>query len=419
MVLVSHGRMWSSQQIEYEMTNETVLKPYPAQTPNDETVRIAHLAESTDASPPPAPTKVVRRRLPPFGGLSWGNGRARVFQVDETEWAALIAPIVGGIDFSTWTWGDLLPSPPLVEFTIVEGESKYYSLVPRRAEKLTPPYLAFAELALPITDEVGYGIAAADACKDPRADMVESVRRFVARYGPLSWGTLHDCHRELVKVGIDFITQEWARSATFCNVLRNTAERYVNSVPWVLGEALQMRRALAVADALRIVRSNGRIDALRQLWGWERGKSSRLFDQTAYEVSAGARWEEMVQLSALYLQLLIDHHVGEARVAAEFSFERWPRRSGGRFPTTWLTAGITSPVPLINLWLNLFDDLLWLTGEHACEGCGNGFSPRRTNQAHCSPSCGARVRNRRARAKRRAAPTGPAVRLPSIGRVRR
>jgi hypothetical protein len=60
----------------------------------------------------------------------------------------------------------------------------------------------------------------------------------------------------------------------------------------------------------------------------------------------------------------------------------------------------SSEIPLSNLWLALFDDILWISGDRECQGCGAGFSPRRQNQTHCTPECGARVRNRRSRARR-------------------
>jgi hypothetical protein len=281
-------------------------------------------------------------------------------------------------------WDALFPAPLLVEFLLVDGVSENYWIGANAKETDAHVYVAFAELARPITDEFGYGRAAREACSAPSDALCERVRRFVERYGLLTWGLEHDCYPEIVVFDPSGFSGERNRTLAYCAGLRNGAGRYVNSVPWVLREALEMRKALALHEALRLIRSGGRTDTLRALWGWQRGKSSQLFDNDAFEIAAGERWERMVALSALMLS-----------IQALFWPEPWPRPGGGRYGSAWLRPGMSSEIPLINLWLAFFDDILWISGDRECQGCGAGFSPRRQNQTHCTPECGARVRKSR------------------------
>lgn len=402
------------------MARKTVQKPYASKGRSDQGVTIPYRVDPPDLPPLPVRRRIVRQRLPGLGGLTIGRGDASVIHVQRDEWLFLFASLNDdGADLSDWDWGTFVPSPPLIEFTLIEGESDRFAIGERRDEKRTPPYIAFAEVTRPITDELGFGEPARVACRQASDENVELARRFVAKFGPLSWGSPHQCYPDNTVISSKYMRQEFDRPGTYCGIFRNV-ERYVNSAPWILEESLQLRCAMALSDALRAVRSGGSLDRLRDLWDWKRGESARLFDQNSTVLDAGLRWEDLVRQSAVYLMLLVDSHVGEANAAALISPESWPRRGRGRYGSSWLAPGITSPTPLINLWLAFFDDLLWLTGEHECQGCGNGFTPRRSNQTHCSPACGARVRNRRSRMRPDgAAAPADSVLLQRLGRGRR
>jgi hypothetical protein len=383
------------------VVKKSVLKTHLTERSMAESASIAHLATLSSAPPPPGDHAPLRRRLPHIVGVSLGHGASRTVRIENLRELESVFSEKPGIEyFADFDWSEFVPSPDLVEFTNVEGQTATY-FPGERTRNAVPTYVSFAELARSITDEFGYGDDARLACAVPTASKLREVERFVARYGLLAWGSEHSCYHEPVVLSHRLLGEvhKWDRPSIYCAFFRNAADRYVNSVPWILREALVLRRAIALWNALREVRSGGSgRNALNELWGWQRGKGARLFDHPSFQAQPGERWESVVRISVFALFFLIDSHIEEARAGALMWPETWRRPTGGSYGSAWLKPATTSDTPLILFWLAFFNDILWLTGDRRCGGCGVGFTPRRPNQLHCTPLCGARVRNRRARA---------------------
>lgn len=297
------------------------------------------------------------------------------------------------------------PAESIVE--VIADETGYeFSLLDEPLLDGQPAYVALAALSEACIGDRGLGADALDACHNPTPDDDELVRKFVARFGLLSWGAGHDCYSERNAVCqlYDDGTRTWGEpiSRFLAIAIRLSAEstRWGNSVAWILQEALILRRAMALWSALRRLRTAGDISPLRKLWGWRRGKTVLLFDD-GLDHGPGNRWEHMVDDSVISLGRLINMHIREAAPAAALvPKSAW--RSGNRSARAyWLRSEINFSAPLVGLWLQFYQDVLRESESgRSCRECKEVFSPKRIDQDFCSPRCGNRFRQRKHRISR-------------------
>lgn len=340
-----------------------------------------------------------------MAGVSLKEGRAEILQIDDQGWDSFFWDIDAWKEGMEVDWKGLTPSPPLVEFFVVPDQSAEYCPADRGPFDV-PPYTALLELARRLPDQERLGAESLAACLAPDPATLDAVRDFTARYGLLNWGdTEHDCFPEDVEVAIGRLEPcSWRVSSSYCLIPRNAQNRYINSVVWILREALVLRRAAALFDAITRVRVGNNRAALDRLWGIERGKVPVLWDE--HELPVGSRLDLVVDVSTIRLSHLIDAHLAETQVAAFLIAERWPRARKGTFRAYWIRAGTRFKTPLVGLWLGFFNDLLSISGDRECAGCGIAFSPGRSDQRYCGKLCGARVRNRNARERKQSRMSG-------------
>jgi hypothetical protein len=184
----------------------------------------------------------------------------------------------------------------------------------------------------------------------------------------------------------------------------NSELEHANAVAWILQEALVLRRAATVWDALRRYRLGARSDIVAALWRRRADGRLWLFDQVSAPLKPSHRI--LVFLTELHLQDLVNAHVwnikpearmlqvphAESLTIKEMDFRK--SRAVIRFrPRT----------PLSAAWLQLFDDLLNdRASSRICQECGTVFDPTRTDQVFCGSKCSNRHHQRayRLRTKR-------------------
>ena len=315
--------------------------------------------------------------LPPITGESY-RGPVRLTQVDEH------------------------PEEPIVELLVDETGDRF-SLLDEPLLDGRPAYVALAALSEACSAGLGLRAEALDACYSPSRDAQELVRLFVARFGLLAWSSTHDCYDERNAICLihpsgrplgDPISRFREIGLTLAVA---EPKRWGNAVAWVLQEALLLRRAMALWAALRRLRIGGDLKALRELWGWRHGQSGVLFGD-APELGAQTRWQNMADLSVVWLRSMINAHIGDtAPTAVLDTGSKW-QRGGKSVRGFWLKSEMHFSSPLAGLWLQFYQDVLRESeAGRSCHECGEVFAPKRVDQEFCSQRCGNRYRQRKHR----------------------
>ena len=301
---------------------------------------------------------------------------------------------------------DQFPEEPIVE-VVSDERGERFNLLEEPLLDGFPAYMSLVALAELSLKGKGLGDEALDACLSPSEDDLEMVRKFVSKFGLLSWNFRHECFSEMNAVcPLDEDGTPVSRSKTTSRfyeidlVLGDfKVPKYGNSVSWIFQEALQLRRANELWSSLQHLRLREDIKPLERLWGRRKGTDVRLFD---FWPGRTDRWEELVKDSVYALWWFINSHIREAAPAAVLDMNyRW-KRGARSVRGPWIKSETHFPSPLIGLWLQFYKDVLRESKSgRRCDECNEIFAPKRVDQRFCSKRCGGRYRQRKLRLKNR------------------
>ncbi len=277
-----------------------------------------------------------------------------------------------------------------------------------------PPYtvlIKLSEMHWPKSDDLGQ--AALAACSRPANEGVqEAIRRALTNIGLLTFDGNHDCYAEqnnterLRNDGTATGKYE-SRYAIIHRRSFDDPPRLLNAIPWVLQEALVLRRADALARALTALKVRGDRRALDRLWKISPdGGDLMLFD--TYHCPPPPRWGAIALFSVYALREMINAHINAAFMTTgpvDEAFNRVGPRSGRttRVMGPWLRLETGFNMPLAAFWLEFVDAVLRGTGARLCKECRNTFEPKRIDQEFCTPRCGGRYQQRQFRQRRKEA----------------
>lgn len=283
----------------------------------------------------------------------------------------------------------------------------------RTGEPAYTALITLSEMHWPNSDDLGE--AALAACSQP--DAIERVQKRVQltleNIGLLTFGDEHDCYAEqnnTEKLRADeSATGEYkSRYAIIHHRLYDhDLPRLLNAIPWVLQEALVLRRADVLARALTTLKVRGDRRALDRLWKINPdGGDLVLFD--TYRCPPPPRWEAVAAVSVHVLRAMINAHINAAFMTTgpvDEAFNRVGPRSGrtSRVMGPWLRLETGFNMPLAAFWLQFVDAVLRGTGARLCKECRNTFEPKRIDQEFCTPRCGGRYQQRQFRQRRKEA----------------
>jgi hypothetical protein len=262
------------------------------------------------------------------------------------------------------------------------------------------------------TDDLGD--EALGYCYSPERQAVEMVEQFVSSFGLLHWelgprnalGAHHcagpqgkTCDIELSHQGeIDKGTERLAWVHYFF-LEENPELPFANAVSWILQEALMLRRAARLADALQRYRSGGSGKVVASLWR-RAGGHWRLFDSFIIPFVRPS-YRVFIAATEAYLEDLLNKHLDVKLQGRHAHFPAEVRASQRDSRRTKLTAQLLPDTPLAAAWLQLFENMRSSKSSgRICHECRTLFDPTRVDQAFCSPRCSARSRQRAFRLRR-------------------
>ena len=308
---------------------------------------------------------------------------------------------------------------PVIEL-VSDQEGERFRLLDAPVVPGRPAYDALRGLSESHWPSSDLGDAALAACHSPPIDVQETTRQLLTKMGMLDWGSQHDCYADANAVdlvhsdgqpmwefardqGSDARSREDYRMSRFLRIhsglRRKEPSRYGNCVAWVLQEALVLRRAIVLADAVRSFRSTGDLRKLKSLWKRDSKGHLSLFDRPGWPEM---RWSDMVLASTLRLRHMIVTHIDQTHASIGFVPEKQRRRGGRSVEGYWLSSEVEFDSPLAALWLEFFNRLLRDTGsQRSCRECGELFSPTRIDQEFCKTACSNRYHQRELRRRRR------------------
>lgn len=283
------------------------------------------------------------------------------------------------------------------------------------------PYRALVELSeqcdppgAQTADDIFYG------CLDPSPRAQRLVRAFTQANGLLDYPPLHCCERPELRLGVVKQPDDSLDELLYPKDEERTRTRYTwpffpgpettnlaNPVGWVLWEALVLRCASNIWDAMEAYRQGGAITPLvRAVDKWS--PIPRAVRETGEPLAWRPPTMQRAALMGWYAQFYLEYnllspHIAQARIGPRFAL--FPDELGhkpiGQLTRQDLRRSMPSfllfPSSLLNAyWLQLYEDIQKGDGAgRICHGCGMRFQPSRADAVYHSPACGAKFRARR------------------------